>query len=354
MIAIKNWAKVFTIGLALCVSLAASAQTIDEYIALRNKSSITGPTETATLKDLIGEKTIEISGIVRGYMETSSQSMLIVEEPSGKEVFVYAKECPAWLKITNTSARMIVKVSRDSELAGLETTLLSAVSEMTFGQWEKSDAAKKAAIEAEKKRKAKASANAKRGTTTSRKSTRMPGNLPTFTSDFSSRITPDPNLDIMPVLPAYTQFILSSNKNLSPQVAQEVAYAILVNSVTYGVDARLTMALVRCESNFNPNAVSGAGAMGLGQLMPGTASGLGVSNPYDIFENASGSVRYLRKQLDRFVGQTGSEVEGLILGLAAYNAGPGAVTKYGGIPPYTETQNYVRKVLSVYKQLLGG
>jgi soluble lytic murein transglycosylase-like protein len=101
------------------------------------------------------------------------------------------------------------------------------------------------------------------------------------------------------------------------------------------------------ESGFNPTARSGAGALGLTQLMPGTASALGVTNPLDPAQSLQGGAKYLREQLDRFGGDEK-------LALAAYNAGPGAVQKYGGVPPYAETQNYVNSVMGKAAAFRGG
>jgi soluble lytic murein transglycosylase-like protein len=100
-------------------------------------------------------------------------------------------------------------------------------------------------------------------------------------------------------------------------------------------------AVMRVESDFNPTVVSRAGAMGLMQLMPKTARSMGVSDPFDARQNIHGGARYLRILANRFKGD-------LVLTVAAYNAGEGAVEKYGGIPPYKETQRYVRRVLKHY------
>jgi soluble lytic murein transglycosylase-like protein len=106
----------------------------------------------------------------------------------------------------------------------------------------------------------------------------------------------------------------------------------------YGLDPALLRGLIRQESNFDPGAVSAAGARGLTQLMPGTAAALGV-DPTVPAQAIDGGARYLREQLDRFGGDPAK-------GLAAYNAGPGAVQRYGGVPPYAETQGYVRNVMA--------
>jgi soluble lytic murein transglycosylase-like protein len=114
----------------------------------------------------------------------------------------------------------------------------------------------------------------------------------------------------------------------------------------YGIDPAVLHGLIQQESGFDPNSQSGAGAMGLTQLMPGTASSLGVSNPLNPAESIEGGARYLAQMMSQFGGNVRDA-------LAAYNAGPGAVSKYGGVPPYAETESYVTKVLGYAESYRG-
>ena len=121
--------------------------------------------------------------------------------------------------------------------------------------------------------------------------------------------------------------------------AQELEPIILQHASAHGVRADLVRAVIQAESAFNPRAVSPKGAMGLMQLMPGTAAELGVTDPYDPDQNIRGGVTYLKSLLDKY-----SQNEELAL--AAYNAGPGAVKKYGAVPPYRETRDYIARITS--------
>jgi soluble lytic murein transglycosylase-like protein len=162
-----------------------------------------------------------------------------------------------------------------------------------------------------------------------------PATTTTFASQLASATT-------SPAAPAATASTASTGL-LSTTGASELpagtpyAAEITAAAKKHGIDPALLAGLVKQESGFDPSAGSPAGARGLTQLMPATAAGLGVTNVLDPLQSLDGGAKYLRQQLDAFGGD-------VTRALAAYNAGPGAVQRYGGVPPYAETQNYVRVV----------
>lgn len=157
---------------------------------------------------------------------------------------------------------------------------------------------------------------------------------PSFQQTLSGAIdNPNGSAGIVPMSPFGTGTQLQAGAP-DPKISSYIQQAAVNN----GLDPKLLNALVATESDYSPDSRSSAGAMGLTQLMPDTARQMGVQNPFDPVENLNGGAKYLKG----LIGQFGS----LPLALAAYNAGPNAVLKHGGIPPYPETQNYVKKILS--------
>ena len=140
--------------------------------------------------------------------------------------------------------------------------------------------------------------------------------------------------DAAKVTPTEASTQLSSTSNETTRFIQEAA-------AKYGLDSRLVAAVAEVESSGNQSEVSDVGAVGVMQLMPDTAAALGV-NPYDEKQNIEGGAHYLKQMLDTFGGDMKKAI-------AAYNAGPQAVKDYDGVPPYAETQNYVNKVLDLYR-----
>ena len=145
---------------------------------------------------------------------------------------------------------------------------------------------------------------------------------------------------VVPVTPAAVAYNSATPADASATDGGGSAYAPMIEQAAarYGIDPSLLYGLIQQESGFDPSASSSAGAQGLTQLMPATAASLGVREPLNPAQSIEGGARYLSQLLHQFAGNTADA-------LAAYNAGPGAVEQYGGVPPYPETQQYVAKVL---------
>jgi soluble lytic murein transglycosylase-like protein len=313
------------LGLALLLhSFATGDGGIADYLKARRHFKITQAVGVETLETMVGTRIVEIQGRVKGTVSSSSANAILLERPDGGEIFVDCKTIPDWLFGNDIPARVLVRASRDSVYGILRAQLLGVAPEDDVARVDA--AAERARLAAERQKRPR----------------RPPhGSHRQWTLPASE------------VTPYYASFIKGRNPRLSDAEALRIAQGIVGFSLQYGVDARLIMAMVLVESGFNPNARSHAGAMGLGQLMPGTAQGMGVGNPYDSIENLYGTVRLVRGHLEKYRRQTGDDYSALVLALAAYNAGGGAVHRYGTVPPYRETQRYVRMVTTLYYKFCG-
>jgi soluble lytic murein transglycosylase-like protein len=146
---------------------------------------------------------------------------------------------------------------------------------------------------------------------------------------------PQPVVSELPMMAQIAPAVMPASTPQTATVQQHIQNA----AARYGINGALLDALAWQESRYNHRARSSAGAIGVMQLMPATARSLGVTDPNNIAQNVAGGAAYLRTQLEKFDNN-------VPLALAAYNAGPGAVVRYGGIPPYRETQNYVRQIMN--------
>lgn len=329
------------VGLLL---LSGHAQELEPYLRVRAAHKIKAATPIAGLELTVGKRVLEVEGTVVGSIAVDGQRSILMEVEPGRSLVVAIGEGDGWLTRGQLRIRAIVEVHRESELVTPTYRLLAATYASLMARWEAEQRAQQAVRAAQA-----APRNARTHTPNSRakRSAPPPLNPAADWSTFRARMHQ--------YQPIYAQFIRRVNPRLPKQQADEIAWAILRFSAHYGVDPRFIVAIVLVESGFNPNATSRKGAAGLGQLMPATARGLGIVDPYDPVQNLHGTVRLVRGHLEKYWAQTGDPNgwDHVILALAAYNAGSGAVRRHGGVPPYKETQNYVRKVIQVYKQLCG-
>jgi soluble lytic murein transglycosylase-like protein len=337
--------KLLGLALASVIASAGFAQSLDEYLNVRRASKITATASAGVLHALVGTKALEVSGTVQGIMSSGELTSILFKLDEGDTIRVVTRNAPEWLDSSEMSVRLLIKATREKENSELSAFLLGAVTDAQI-----------APVEAAERNRKQPAASPK--TSSSTTPSGLSGTIGSRGSKLTSRSTPAKTPRVVPAAEAvntYAAFIKNRNKKLTDAQAIEIASGVIGFSIQYGVDARLVMAILIVESGFNPNATSRSGAMGLGQLMPATARGLGVSNAYNTTENLYGTVRTIRGHLERYNKQTGGDAyQALILSLAAYNAGSGAVRRHGGVPPYRETQNYVVKVTETYRMLAGG
>jgi hypothetical protein len=337
--------------LAVAVSTLGSGQSAETYLKLRKELKIVRPVDPAFLDTMVGIRTLEIRCTIKGTIDFEGRSSVYIENTDGSEMVVDAKAIPDWIKGNPILARLLVKATRTEEFGPLKLEFVSVANDADVVPYDQK-------ITTSKKEPVKTSSSGSgafsgpigpRGSVNTGKTGRS-SSVNSSRGKASSRTPSKMNMN---VLGAYTSFIQNHNKRLKQSQAQEIAEAIIGWSLHYDVDARLVVALVIAESDFIPSTMSHKKAMGLGQLIPEIQQEFGVTDPWDTNQNIYATVGLLKRNMNRY-GVTTDNLENLHLALAAYNAGPGAVKKYGyKIPPYKETQNYVRKIKALYDRLRG-
>lgn len=311
---------------------------LDAYLKLRRMYGIRRAAGPEALEALVGKRILEIQGVVKGTFRIEDRTTVLLESGPDETLVIDAKDVPDWLGAGEVAARLIVQASRENEFAQLSCRLVGVAPDDAISAIEAREDSALAKASPKAAPKATVNGSTRGGTVASRSG--------------SSRSGRQWYLPASQVLPHYVAFIRKVNPRLPPAQADKIARGIIGFSLKYGVDARLIVAMVMVESEFDPNATSHAGAGGLGQLMPGTARDLGVRDRYDTIDNLYGTVKLMRSNLDQY-GRNHDAYKSLVLAVAAYNAGSGAVKRHGGVPPYRETQRYVQKVIALYRKLCG-
>ncbi|RYG47449.1 lytic transglycosylase domain-containing protein [bacterium] len=322
--------SVFILALPL---LAAGARAADEpglaYIRKVKAYGVKGAVTADALNNVKGTAFFDVRGVTNGSLRMENGAGILIGAKSGP-IMVDTPSVPEWL-VAETEVRLLVRAERAEEYGEVRIFLIAAAPQAVVGAAE--------AIVSSKAAKAVAKAPSK------------PANIAQRGHRQAARrewvLAPN---DVTPI---YAQFIRKQNSKLSDREANRIAASVINYSLRYGVDARLVMAILMVESGFDPGATSRSGAMGLGQLMPGTARWMGVRNAYDSVDNLYGCIKLLSVHLRDYRAKGHAEDKVLRLALAAYNAGAGAVRRHGGVPPYRETQRYVVKVLGLYYAFLG-
>jgi len=324
---------------ALVAAVAiAPAQSLNEYLRVRKQNHVDHPVDVSALQDVSGSKVMELRAVVKGTFRQGNRITLLVGRPDGETQDVEADVVPEWLLIgDNVTARLLVRAIQPTDGSPFHVVLLSAAKDEDIKKLEDAEAAKHPKPKPTSPRSTEPRRDIRNGLygpIGRHQVARQEWVEPAY------RATRD-----------YAAYIKKINPRLENGQAIEMANCIIGYCIRYHVNPRLVMSVAIVESGFDAGSVSHSGAMGIGQLMPGTARWMGVANPFDVVDNIYGMVKLLRTHSDEFgyPNRDGS----LPLVLAAYNAGDGAVKRYGGVPPYRETQAYVRHVLALFDRLGG-
>jgi soluble lytic murein transglycosylase-like protein len=348
---LKTWLCRACLALTLVGPMAAVEASqypeADRYYAVRDARRVIENVTFAQVQASAAQwknTLIEVRGVIHGCAKRDDGGTFIITREAGDTVVIDAqKPLPASTIDIARTVRVLAQIPPDRTSFG-SLQLVAVTSEyeaasLDYERAKRKSVARTAARPAAPRKKVRQALSRRQSLRQGRRRQTM----------LASR-----GLDALSQYAAAVQWF---NPRLSDAEAHRLAQSIIYYSVNHGLDARLIMAVIAVESNFNANAVSRVGAMGLGQLMPGTAQGLGVDDPWHPDKNLEGATRLLRGHLSRF-GATNPSVqpptwEQIRLALACYNAGAGAVRKYKGVPPYRETKNYIKKIGRLYYQMCG-
>lgn len=327
----------------------------DDFLAARSRHKLVSVSTPQILKEMpSGEAYIELNGKVYGSIKGAEGAVSLLVKFGDLSYVIESKTRPEWVQINESDVRFVLRATKTELQLTPTLELIASVAEQDALMIDE-----ELILEIERKAEA-ARKKAEADRIANEQKASRGGTRSVFAGNVENPIIGDigsarPNLSsaYAAIVPDYMSMILANNKNLPLNQAQFIAECVIAYSSQYGVDARLVMALIQHESNFNPLSTSSKGAMGLGQLMPDTAKGLGITDAYDIEQNVYGTVRTLRGHLERQSKESKDVTDLLVRALSAYNAGPGAVAKYDGMPPYAETQAYVQRVIKTYLKLSG-
>lgn len=323
----------------------------DTYFQLRDQAQVLvtfDPQEVQRNPLGFNGKLLEVRGYISAAVGADAHTTLLISGNDSSQPIQVAlppqKTLADWSFLdVGSTVRVLAKVVTE---AGTNSGVLEMVSVVKEKEAELADLTRAAELAAKQKEAEKKRAAALKKKVQPKMASRG------VTASTYRRSTPSRTTNTADYVTAYADAVRYFNRSIAVSEARKIAACILQYSTRNGLDPRLVMAVIAVESRFNQNAVSPVGAMGLGQLMPGTASDLGVGNAFDLHQNLEGSTRLLSRHLQNMSSNGEVSPSAIKLALACYNAGAGAVKKYKGIPPYRETQNYVRIITRLYFQML--
>jgi len=301
--------------------------------------------------------------------DATGGTLLMLEADGFGSLNLRMSALPTWVQ-TGNRLRVLVVVPPAADgnitvgMPDLQVVAVAGASDIAAVefQWRKSEEKRiaevrqrEAAVAAYRARMAATATRTSAVSSSASRATRSSRSAPlSFSRIAGSAVIASLSADAQRVFPEYRNFITRWNPRLTDNQADGITASLLLYCERYDVDPRLMVALIIAESDFRPGITSNKGAMGIAQLMPDETQELGLTNPYDPVQNIAGAVYLMRRRLDKYSGgasQQELQMQHIILALASYNAGEGAVKKYKGVPPYRETQNYVKKIERIYRQL---